>query len=57
MAQPLEKSLVLIESVYRKNLLFLVAIVARTAEHATPNPLVEFFLKWVWVFFDTKATK
>jgi hypothetical protein len=50
-----KKSFVLVESVNRKNLLFFLALAAQTSELATPNSLVEFFLKWVWAFFDTKA--
>jgi hypothetical protein len=53
--QPLERSLVLIESVHRIDVLFLVAIASHTAELATAKPLVEFLFKWVWVFFNTKA--
>jgi hypothetical protein len=51
----LERSLVLIDSVHRKDVLFLVAIEAHTAELATAKPFVEFSFKWVWVFFNTKA--
>jgi hypothetical protein len=54
-AQPLEESFVLIESVHRKDVLFLVAIEAHTAELATAKLIVEFLSKWVWVFFNTKA--
>jgi hypothetical protein len=54
-AQPLERGLVLIESVHRKDVLFLVAIATHTAELATAKLLVEFSFKWVWVFFNTKA--
>jgi hypothetical protein len=54
-AQPLERSLVLIESMHRKDVLFLVAIAAHTAQLATAKLIVEFLSKWVWVFFNTKA--
>jgi hypothetical protein len=54
-AQPLEGSLVLIESVHRKDALFLVAIEAHTVELATAKLIVELCVKWVWVLFNTKA--
>jgi inosine-uridine nucleoside N-ribohydrolase len=54
-AQPLEKSLVFIESVHGKDVLFLVGIEAHTAELTTSKLIVEFLSKWVWVFFNTKA--
>jgi hypothetical protein len=38
-----------------QDLLSLVALSAHTAELATDKPLVEFLVKWVWVFFNTKA--
>jgi hypothetical protein len=54
-AHPLEGSLVLIEPVHRKGVLFLVAITVHTAELATAKLIVEFLSKWVWVFYNTKA--
>jgi hypothetical protein len=38
-----------------QDLLSLVALLAHTAKLATAKPLVEFLVKWVRVFFNTKA--
>jgi hypothetical protein len=54
-AQPYDRSLEFIESVNRKDLFDLGALAAITANLATAKPLVEFLLKWVWLFFNTKA--
>jgi hypothetical protein len=48
---------VLIESVHRKDVLFLVAIAAHTAELATAKLIVKFLSKWVWVFSKHKGNK
>jgi hypothetical protein len=47
----------LIESVHSKDWFALGALAAHSAELATAKPLVEFFLKWVWIIFNTKAIK
>jgi hypothetical protein len=51
----LERNLGLIDYIARKDLFLFEAPTDHTAELATAKHLVDFFLKWMWVFLNMKA--